>query len=148
MPKTQITLYCRLKHSVTAQKYSYPVRAVQGCTKQSLLPIFGAESLKAVLMSGTDKQLWEEKNTHDNRQKQHEGKAWHSNSFLVCQILSIFLFAVFNKSKWTKTKKKNQRSLKPNIIRLLFCIKKGHEPSDPEEKKIDFCCYNIAAISM
>lgn len=44
-----------------ARLQSYPVSAVHGCTRQSLLPIFGAESLKAVLMSGTDKQFWEQK---------------------------------------------------------------------------------------
>ena len=35
----------------------YPVNAVHGCTRQSLLPILGAQSLKAVLMSGTDRQF-------------------------------------------------------------------------------------------
>lgn len=40
---------------------SYPVSAVQGWTKQSLRPILGAESLKAVLISGTDRQLWKKR---------------------------------------------------------------------------------------
>lgn len=42
------------------EQQSYPVRAVHGWTRQSLLPIFEAESLNAVLMSGTDKQFWED----------------------------------------------------------------------------------------
>lgn len=42
-------------------QWSYPVRAVQGWTRQSLRPILGAESLKAVLISGTDRQLWRER---------------------------------------------------------------------------------------
>lgn len=39
-------------------RQTYPDKAQQGCTRQSLLPILGAQSLKAVLMSGTDRQFW------------------------------------------------------------------------------------------
>lgn len=38
-------------------RQTYPDKAQQGCTRQSLLPILGAQSLKAVLMSGTDRQF-------------------------------------------------------------------------------------------
>lgn len=47
-------------NSCDNEQQSYPVRAVHGWTRQSLLPIFEAESLNAVLMSGTDKQFWED----------------------------------------------------------------------------------------
>lgn len=47
-------------NSCDTEQQSYPVRAVHGWTRQSLLPIFEAESLNAVLMSGTDKQFWED----------------------------------------------------------------------------------------
>lgn len=56
-PKQKIVICL---NSCDNEQQSYPVRAVHGWTRQSLLPIFEAESLNAVLMSGTDKQFWED----------------------------------------------------------------------------------------
>lgn len=53
------------------EQQSYPVRAVHGWTKQSLLPIFGAESLNAVLMSGTDIQSCEDSSQNTQTKTSH-----------------------------------------------------------------------------
>lgn len=50
--------WLELNGNITINLCSYPVKAVQGCTRQSRFPIFGAQSLKEVLMSGTDRQFW------------------------------------------------------------------------------------------
>lgn len=47
---------------------TYPDKAQQGCTRQSLFPILGAQSLKAVLMSGTDRQFWGTRDERYNHQ--------------------------------------------------------------------------------